>query len=251
MSGAKALKWLDLAAVILIAAFIWWPLIIAPYKPAQPIHSISKTSVYQNEWQRIIAGTHATDWILCFVGLGQLLLLGVQAGIYSGQRDLMERQLTLSIEQYVASHRPRLRARNFYVNTDTADRQTGAFTGQFTLVNVGGGVATILEGVLLVDWRVGNLPMKRPYDGWNPTLDYPLGRFVAGDRRAILFGSGHVRQDPSVADFGSTNSKQSVMGYVEYSDAVGRRYRTAFCRTFDRISERFTISKNEDYEHEE
>jgi hypothetical protein len=67
---------------------------MAPTSDFMPhsVAAISQNAEYQSQWQRIIAGTHITDWILAFVGVGQLVILGVQAGIYERQRSLMERQ---------------------------------------------------------------------------------------------------------------------------------------------------------------
>ncbi len=163
------------------------------------------------------------------------------------QWDLISRQIKLTEEQFIVEHRPRLRVRNFYIDPNRAAENDGAFTGQFTVVNLGDSDAAIISSHIIIYWYNGELPMKRPFDVDNPNNQFPLIKLKAGDPYPAIFGPQQIKRDSER----STGEHISIMGFIDYKSAVGTRRRTAFCRTYHLASKRFTKSENEDYEHEE
>ena len=173
-----------------------------------------------------------------------LAVLIFQAIIFRDQKTLMR-------SQFLASHRPTIKVRNFYLTaTNEPHPFNNTFRGQFTLVNVGGNSAHDVECSVWVDWRGNKLPMMRPYDGVDPNERLTRKLIVAGGKETILFDDAD-----SLSDHSSIRNASeifcSVMGYVDYADEFGHRYRTAFCRTHDQSEGRFIKSANGDYEHEE
>jgi hypothetical protein len=133
----------DWQAIALISFFVWWPLFMAalPNFVPQQVSEISQHAVNQDEWQRIIAGTHITDWILTAVGIGQLVILGVQAGIYHRQRVLMEGQLkatqTAAEASLAALERPWLIVEGFKLNEKDWIDCVDPLIAEFEIANYG------------------------------------------------------------------------------------------------------------------
>jgi len=154
-------------------------------------------------------------------------------------------------QTYAATHRPRLRVRNFYIDLKTARITDPVFTGQFYVVNIGDSAAKITDSHVIVFWDRGELPMKRPFEGDDPNRQVSPVPVEAGVSIPATFDSGQTVQGDKLMDESAGPVSHSIMGYIDYVDRVGTRRRTAFCRTYDDKRERFVRTDNEDYEHEE
>jgi hypothetical protein len=195
-------------------------------------------------WQAIF------DFLLVIVGWRTLGVSERQRRIMDEQNTLMKRQLKIAADQYNAAHRPRLRVRNFYIDVKEADAKTGAFTGQFYVVNIGDSPCRVINSHIVVYWYNGELPMKRPFESEIPNDQFPLIPLGTGASLPAVFGPMQVLQGfDSTLD--SIGQNISILGFIDYVDDAGTRRRTAFCRTYDDTRKRFTKSQNEDYEHEE
>jgi hypothetical protein len=188
----------------------------------------------QNDWLSWIEG-HSGSLQALFDGI--LIVVGLlQFNVY---------RLT-----FAAAHRPKLRVRNFYIDMKEADAKTGAFTGQFYVVNIGDSPCKVINSHIVAYWYNGELPMKRPFEGKTPNDQFPLITLEAGDSVPAPFGPKQIVQgfEPLTDPIGENIS---ILGFIDYVDGTGIRRRTAFCRTYDDTRKRFTRSDNEDYEHEE
>jgi hypothetical protein len=126
--------------------------------------------------------------------------------------------------------------------------------GQLYIVNVGGTQARLREAHCEVYWSnagVLSLPMERPYEGQNPNIPALWSILQPGESLPLPF--------QSTMEIGVTESDQVlegrrmiyVLGFLAYSDQLGIKRRTAFCRKYDHMRGRFFAVDDRDYEHEE
>ena len=123
--------------------------------------------------------------------------------------------------------------------------------GQLSIANVGGTKAKVIAYGIWVEWSKGSLPMRRPYDGKNPTCTSPFD-MPPGSSSPLIFSSDQLMDSYGHAlRLGNSDFHIYVMGFVEYSDELGIPRRTAFCRQWRPTEARFTAVLDVDYEHEE
>lgn len=154
----------------------------------------------------------------------------------------------------ILQHRPRLHVRNVVV--DEPKFKVGLpIRGQFYVSNTGGSNAHVVDSYCEVFWSQGGLPMKRPYEGKN-------GNGAIADSPTISAGESARGRFESHAAFDSAmmlgnksmiSADIYVMGWIEYTDDISIRRRTAFCRRYEVRDEsrRFYPVSDPDYEHEE
>jgi hypothetical protein len=128
--------------------------------------------------------------------------------------------------------------------------------GRFYIANAGDSTATIKEILSMVFWQSDPLPMRRPYEDQSGVC--PLARkLIPG--QSICWPFDSVR--PLDVDRGLVLRWQNIghpprvnlyiMGWIEYSDALGFVRRTTFCRQLNPQTLRFFKIEDSDYEHEE
>jgi hypothetical protein len=184
-------------------------------------------------------------------------------GAYQGWK--LRDTVKLSREEFISTHRPKLRVRNVVVHRRDG---MGLFqdgqhvNGQFYVTNVGG-TGALITGIGCWVWpkkhmgtiQSNALPMELPYEGRNPNIELKP-RLKAGASCPVPFQSDVVLANGAAQQIGSPNNEMGgkwrlfVMGFVEYSDDTGTPRRTAFCREFS-PEQRFIKVENEDYENEE
>ena len=164
----------------------------------------------------------------------------------------------------VLAHRPKLHVRNVVVRQGrpVSGPQPRIFAagylvgGQFYVVNAGGTPADITDSSCSVHWTNEGLPMERPYEGENPIPTGLTGKKLQpGETATGIFQSG-ARTGPEGDMIFSCNGgwRIYVMGWIEYTDTINIRRRTAFCREYqirDGGQGRFYPVNDPDYEHEE
>jgi hypothetical protein len=202
---------------------------------------------------------------LAKVGRGQhkaavaaLELAKVQAELAQKQSELEERQHGLARWQSLTSHRPRLRVRNVVVGAAIGNFNSLPFahgspvSGQFYVSNIGGARATIVESHCEVLWNVNGLPMERPYEGLDGNNPLQPQVIEAGSSRVGLFMSKDTYTIDGTPG-GPDGVNIFVLGWIEYTDDLSVKRRTAFCRQFLNRdgSARFYPVNDPDYEFEE
>lgn len=90
--------------------------------------------------------------------------------------------------------------------------------------------------------------MQRPYEGEDGNNQVPRGALQPGLTVPGFFLATKWQWDfPLVA--GLDAYSHYVMGWIEYEDAAGSRYRMAFCRHWNYMQQRFEKLDDPDYEH--
>jgi hypothetical protein len=172
-----------------------------------------------------------------------------------------------SKEEFIATHRPKLRVRNIDIHQprigDVEARElrprvtSPLFTsgthvsGQFYISNVGDTAAQITEIGCWVEWMREPLPMSRPYEGENGNVSIQE-RLEAGQTLPVPFMSARLMGEEGTDVYrGNSNWRIYVMGWVEYVDDRRTPRRTAYCREYRSTEGRFFAVEDPDYEHEE
>jgi hypothetical protein len=114
-----------------------------------------------------------------------------------GMLEATDKTVKLAREEFIASHRPRLRIRNVVVHHPKTvnGQQLPLFhagqtvSGQLYMVNVGESRADILDGYCAVYWSQRGLPMQRPYEGENGNLNAANRTLLSGESTPVVFRS--------------------------------------------------------------
>jgi len=197
------------------------------------------------------------DWATA-VFTGLLVIVGVvTAIILIGQLFLLKRQVTLSREEFIAAHPPRLSVSNVVIRRSNHSNMTWFWVGeqirgQLYVTNIGSGVAKVVHSHCQVFWRQGTLPMERPYEGEEPNefLQYP--ELVPGAPATGLFDSGDRLMGKEYGEVQQCSSSWHIwiMGFIEFADTKGFVRRTEFCRVWKMPDERFFPVEDIDYDCE-
>jgi hypothetical protein len=198
-----------------------------------------------------------TFWLMLFTGVLALATVGLGSatvGLYfTGQQ-----QIDIVREEFAATHRPRLRIRNFAIaNQTTAGRFFGrGFDCAWTVDNIGGSGAFIVQShvVFFLD-TARRLPMISPADPAFYPNNFAHGDLANGQSRVFSFRLPSPLATARDADrvFDGVLFLYFI-GWIEYR-ALGQEHgvihRTAFCRLYDYNERRFMpIGDDQDYEYE-
>ncbi len=192
-------------------------------------------SAYETIWERGLGDPVAyyTLWLTLFTGA--LASVGIVQGI------LFWQQIKLAREEFHATHRPRIITRSFE-SCRIDDTHYGV---NFTFVNVGDTDATIEEiGVCVSENSDPGKVIERV------TRQFPI-HLVSGDKDRHCITDGRI----SFANMGKLGRYLQpdftlyVMGRIKYSDALGRRRETGFCRKFNAENGRWVRQSQSEYEY--
>lgn len=159
----------------------------------------------------------------------------------------------------ISVHRPRLRVRNFAVNTDRSSLgphlifdQRHPVQGQIYIANIGGSKATLIEASCHVFANQMGLPMVRPYEGREPSpVDIMTVPIPAGSSIFLTFSDNVFATQEEADRAREGHHPVYILGFLVYKDDLDVARRTAFCRRYDSVNRRFVIVENTDYEYEE
>jgi hypothetical protein len=211
----------------------------------------------------LVSGLRITDTIqsitamaLVWFGWRTWLVFSRQASIMDRQAAIDEKQATIAHQNYLQTHRPKLRVRNIVIK-GSLFVMGFPVRGQFYIDNVGGTNATVEESHCEILWNVAGLPMERPYEGQG--FGHEVKNFIS--KGTVIKGSvGTTAQfDTSPAPYptieppGITKQNRAFfMGWIDYRDDTGLLRRTAFCREFQQRngSARFYRTNDKDYDFE-
>jgi hypothetical protein len=166
----------------------------------------------------------------------QMLLMGAQA-------DILEKQKAISRLQFITTHRPVIKVR-YFRRTDIANHQPVDI--RFATINGGDGEATnvcVRATIELMKEPPLPPPMYlgvRDIDGRNK---YAPG---TSDDHIVIANFSGADVDPARME----GRCLYVYGYIVYSDSLGEGTRTtAFCRMWDKMSDRFIPVDDPDWEY--
>jgi hypothetical protein len=142
----KCLNALEIMAIALAALLIIGPLSMASMISYQACHGGNSPSCNSGSqpWHEVFVGTRATDWLALLILAFQLLFFIRQTAIGDSQTDLIDKQATISHQNYLQTHRPRLRVRNIVVRGSMFTKGN-PIRGQFYVDNIGGTNAKVVE----------------------------------------------------------------------------------------------------------
>lgn len=234
------------------AAFVWGPLLMAP--PFADLHPRCVTGgqiAYNHEYQQmrdwITSMGGITDWALVAIGL-------LQWRVYVRQAAILDKQTTLNHQNYLLTHRPKLRVRNIVIKSSLFARGQ-IVHGQFYVDNIGGTNAYITESHCEFLWNVNGLPMERPYEGKDGNNPIAKNTLIVGSVGVAALFSSAPNLYPDLPPPGTEPTNRAFfMGWIEYLDDTGLKRRTIFCREFLQRdgSARFWPAPNDpDYEYEQ
>jgi hypothetical protein len=198
-----------------------------------------------------------TLWLVITTA-GLVIATAVLGAVAIWQGRLLRGQIQLAREEFISTHRPRLRVSNFDTHSPGDIRQgrepfkqNETVAGQFYITNVGGTTAIVTAIGCWVNWWTGSLPRVRPYEGKDPNTRIQSS-LAPGQSMPILFNS----EEPLPQDIGSIRQRSSgwglyVLGWIEYRDVMGYRRRTEFCREWRPETQRYAPVNDNDYEYEE
>jgi hypothetical protein len=152
-----------------------------------------------------------------------------------------EGQLLLARDEFLSTHRPRLRVRSV---SKVGGSPTNPITVKLTVVNAGDSTAQLIGSSVLIDF----------FSGW-PPLDFE-GESVATPRRFLPGASDtylatSARKGLIIRSELNKRQELFVYGYFVYRDDLGTSRTTAFCRRWDAAGNRFCRIDDPDYEYED
>jgi len=166
-----------------------------------------------------------------------------QLKIQAAQTDLMEKQKEIARQEFLATHRPKLRIRLLKVDEPIPNLPV---TVRYEIVNVGDGQANAITSAITL--QVMTDLQARKWTSWSKEFAVP-DSLIAGE-------SVEVTQvtDATFAK-GFVMSKVRVRGIVAYSDGPGTRRKTGFFRERGESLNRFRRIDDQDiasdYEYED
>jgi hypothetical protein len=217
------------------------PLIVSKYNNANAdaneeymcpeIRGIISAGLYRlNDWS-------AAEWTAAAT-LFLTIYTGILATAARAQVRLTGNQVALTRDEFIATHRPRLRVRRFQLHPVLND---GRMNVTFTIVNVGNSQAVLNESR-------GNIDIVPPAVVPMPIYGNELRQVI--EPRVFA---------PGTDDEGSITSRPRrdegviirVYGYLSYVDGLENVRTTGFCRIWDNGSQRFKAVKDPDSEYED
>lgn len=173
--------------------------------------------------------------------LGMVIVGGCTAVILVFQSIFLGLTVRQGRKTLVATLRPHIVVRDVDLIFDVHDKP---LVVQFTVVNLGGTRATIIESRILIDFLGSARPYRPRYDS---------GSDVFGRRSFAPGASDTFRVDGRDMYNGSFDPTQlylCLVGYIVYEDDLANKRRMGFCRECrDREHPRFYTSEDEAYEY--
>jgi hypothetical protein len=238
-------------------------------RPPASFKSFNPFSYFLVRW---IGNLRPEDWT-AYATVAIALFTATLFLVTNRQVRLARDALDLAREEFISSHRPRLRIRNVIVNdvqvnitapgqqATQRDRRppfqpNNQITGQLSVANIGDTEARVVTSHCEVFWTDKPLPMRRPYEFKADNVFVPDGiKIAAGHSIPGSFNSTKLMTEIGHAiALGRDTWKIYVMGWILSIDKRKISRRTAFCREYRHIDGgrgRFYPIEDQDYEHEE
>jgi hypothetical protein len=197
--------------------------------------------------------------VLAFANIGMWF---ATIGLYQGNKS----QLRLARDEFLSSHRPRMRLKHMWLTHDTAWRMSGPLEFNLDIVNIGNteGFITWINYTSILLPPGQRLPQRPPYD------EMPFGPHVRITRfrtnTTLAPGITLAREvcdgaldHHEIQDILWGRTRLYLIGTIEYFDQRGGLRQTGFCRRFTYNAYppavgdygRLDVESDPDYEFEE
>jgi hypothetical protein len=162
--------------------------------------------------------------------------------------SVTKRQVDLSWNEFLSTHRPRLRVRSARLTYIEADQFPH---GRLTIVNIGDSAARITELSADIACRVGKaFGEGRPNLGNRQVIDRNVLDRGEHAEFTIISSDRISAQDYQRHKFGQ-ESATCIVGKITYVDQTGVIRATGFFRSYDRTREYYVRDEEPDYEYED
>jgi hypothetical protein len=234
----RTIDWSALVGSALVLAF--FVLVVAPAIENYPYQASSSAQANQETPQEQSEETTA-DWTIV---LG--IFTGVLALISGIQGYLIYRQVNLGRDEFISSHRPKLRMRLLRIDPPEAGKP---FKIYFTLANIGDTKAEIKK----VDVTINTVSQMITGE-FEVTL--PVGDIILAGDSVDLIGESAVKFTWGTPGKNWAEGRVSIVGTITYSDDMGINRRTGFyreCSSVNRfnIPDWFSEAQRRDFEYED
>jgi hypothetical protein len=272
-----------LLALLAVVLSLWltsvFPLSILTHTPSATGHSSDASTAEAQQLQAEVRLADYTFWLTIFTGL----LAGVaafqvyflfrtdrtaavtaeiarkQMAISGQQTDILERQKEILRQEFIATHRPRLRMRLLRIEKPELGKP---IVVQYEVVNVGETNAQIVDNTVTIRIDGFETP-KYPGDPPKPAqFNFTRQIFFANDLRQgeALLARGEITNFDAAWGFNGIGewwvNRLFVIGMIRYMDNNGVLRRTRFYRVATRDLNRFVYPEFEaataaDHEYED
>ncbi len=174
--------------------------------------------------------------------------------------DIASRGTSLAREEFISTHRPRLRVRNVIINRRVPNGplfESGQhIAGELRIVNIGINRALIHDGHCSVFVTREGLPLRPPFSEENVNLRPDKTTLLSGEHAIVQFRSDGPAPE-HIQNAGGRIVRGwdvYILGWVTYFDDSRVVRTTGFCRKYksDPFGEgRLRPVKNPDYEYED
>lgn len=207
------------------------PVVVKVYKAAK-----SEREAHQEQEDR---SEHATtDTWTIIIGVGTLIVLSIQAGVFFWQGRQLRRTVSAMQAEYATSHRPKIRIRRIEKVSLVAGQP---ITATIQASNIGETKAKVVRVGIDIFFR----PLGTGRDEINAVPnDIEPVQIPAGKDAWIGVRCRTVSQD-DIQKFQSKASDLCALGIVAYEDDAGIERNTSFFRIFDRDGERFRAAPDD------
>ncbi len=163
------------------------------------------------------------------------------------QSNLIADQIKLAREEFVATHRPRLMLRRFYLN-DPVLAEGQALRIIFMIQNVGDSVGRVVE-IRSATLVLGPGEPLRPNMGFGFAESFNVSLTSGQSEIFPVSGSTPLGNDERMW---VPQGKKTLfcLGAVIYLDEMDNRREIGFCRRYDAVHERWDKMDNPEYEYE-
>lgn len=204
--------------------------------------SIERAEHLANEAKTATA-TERLFWITVVLAIGTGVLAVFTVKLWIETERLATDSSKHARREFVAAFRPKIKVRQVARRV-----RDGENIVEFVVTNAGGSAARIVDSRVVVVMRARGKPLPiRPFDDAAPFLsNLSLEPGEAINAEWIEAGDQYT---VSMADAFEKETDLFILGYLLYEDEIHTRRRTAFCRRFDRDTERFRELGDPDYEY--
>jgi len=259
---ANAIPILAFACLVFVFGIQEWQISQHPSSPQKYRETAQENSTKTKPNQKAAKnGTEEsianyTGWLAVLTGLLAFATIGMGAatiGLYVAG----ERQLRLARDEFLSTHRPKIRIKHFWLGNDIWHGEP--ITVNLTCVN--NGTTEAILGAIGIKYFVIKEGKSLPIEPDIPTIINLSGaRLPCGFNWPIKgININRILTPEENADIQQGRFKLYCVGYINYLDASGRMRITGFCRvlTFpqDTLAHagncRFRVFDDPDYEYED
>jgi hypothetical protein len=214
---------------------------IPHYSAATKDHAASNHPTEEKAGEQAL--TRYTFWLTFFTGVLALATIGLGTAtlwLYF----VAERQIKLGRDEFVSTHRPKLIVRQFQVDPILKDQ---VITIRFSLINIG-------DTNAIPRYTASEIGLWNS-DHWEaPGISsivqkVDLPPIKGGQRISFTSKSNFVATEDKIRAIVAGNFIVCIVGEITYADAMGTNRRTGFRRAYDRITDKFVPSQDQDEEY--